>query len=813
MRVELSHLVGRPLAEIRRFYVSIPAYETELELSGEFDGEVALRKPLTDAALALSYLPKHITSVKFSGSYIVSDNVVSEAIEYDADLDYPNHTLYIGLNLPSYTSCLPSSVTSISFAFLSAHISGDYGYSNIALIKAISLLGPHISHVDLSSMEFRGSYVDVQKLCNVIPASVNSCKITSTSWNLPVYVAWVPRTVIHLDLSGSQLLPAEEDESFLRLFATRRQQIASLSLEKTKLGQRAPTELGVLISGLPISLVSLKLNGNNLARLASKELADVLSGLPEGLEEIDLSDNGLLLLAIENLAEALAGLPLHVTRLKLFERNVTTLSLEHLIQRFQVLPAHIDTLDFSDCELFGLSVDDFCGLLQAIPLTVKTLNFSNNFSNVRCFQECAQILANVPTHITTVLLEKNNFGCLDAAGLTEIFKSCPAHIKRFGLSHNGFNTLMISQLQQRLSALPDVILDFSKDNPLQASSRRPTNSLTIGHGLFKTHFVTKKQHQFAALLPVVQQLIQTQQGVNLDIIQHILSFVLGDLSRAMVQRLDTRIIAQTRPEVVTTEVLDLTIRTVNKRLEIAELTQAIVMDFSRCGLNRIENAGLFQQLFGIIPEGTRELNLVGNGFCQTKETLFIFTKALHNIPVDITHLDLSHNGFELFNGEQLQALFVHLPPTVLTVTIAEGKPLRPTIHIAVRYWPHAYETFLTPTLNLLQQARALLDDYTKGDSKFWRFLFLHWARHHIEDIVRLVMRIDNGLITDAQDLLGELALIEPVNKVGSLSRRISFLNSKLLQATAVEQTRLWDNNARLTLNSADEVEMTTLSYY
>jgi len=150
-------------------------------------------------------------------------------------------------------------------------------------------------------------------------------------------------------------------------------------------------------------------------------------------------------------------------------------------------------------------------------------------------------------------------------------------------------------------------------------------------------------------------------------------------------------------------------------------------------------------------------------------------------------------------------LFVQLPPTVLHVKIGDGKPLSPAIHIGVRRWPHSYESLIKPCVDLLLQARALLDDYTKGDSWYWRVFFLHWARHHTDEVARLVMRIDNGLINNTQDLLGELALIEPRNEVRSLGRRISFLTSKSLQATV-------GNRPRLALDAVDEVEMITMSH-
>jgi hypothetical protein len=65
MRVKIKQLEGKDLSQMRDFYARIP--ETERELEFIFDSSVYLEA----AANALLYLPNHVTSVKFSGSYII----------------------------------------------------------------------------------------------------------------------------------------------------------------------------------------------------------------------------------------------------------------------------------------------------------------------------------------------------------------------------------------------------------------------------------------------------------------------------------------------------------------------------------------------------------------------------------------------------------------------------------------------------------------------------------------------------------------------------------------------------------------------
>ena len=52
---------------------------------------------------------------------------------------------------------------------------------------------------------------------------------------------------------------------------------------------------------------------------------------------------------------------------------------------------------------------------------------------------------------------------------------------------------------------------------------------------------------------------------------------------------------------------------------------------------------------------------------------------------------------------------------------------------------------------------------------------LHWNRHHIGEMVRMVHFIDKGLINNMEDLRYELERIKLSNKAGSLACRFSFL--------------------------------------
>ena len=94
-------------------------------------------------------------------------------------------------------------------------------------------------------------------------------------------------------------------------------------------------------------------------------------------------------------------------------------------------------------------------------------------------------------------------------------------------------------------------------------------------------------------------------------------------------------------------------------------------------------------------------------------------------------------------------------------------------------YPTSYELICSQYGTALQKARALLNDYTKGNSGLVRFFHGHWDRHYTKEIGDIVNQIDSGLITSLLQLKTTLALIQPENLQGSAARRIGFINSEL----------------------------------
>jgi hypothetical protein len=336
------------------------------------------------------------------------------------------------------------------------------------------------------------------------------------------------------------------------------------------------------------------------------------------------------------------------------------------------------------------------------------------------------------------------------------------------------------------------LLDFSKDEGVKredamsalSSVNRPQ------YGLFQTRYVLYHQKQFSEYRVILMQLMQAKKILDMDAMTLILKFLLGRVSKSMVQLMKTRILSKTRPEQVSSELLKLTLDMVSERIKKAEQTQSVRMDLSRCGLNRIDNIEMFQTFFKGISEKTTQLSLRGNGLGTDKSKLAFTAEMFKAIPKTITYVDFSDNGLQDSDGEQLRKWFVHLPSTVIWITIDQEKPLSLKSQIACRQWPHYFSSVASGMSDVLLQARTLLNDYTKGDSAFWRFICLHWNRHHTAEVARWVTYMDKGLLTNIQDVLGELERLEKVNETGCLAKRTSFLASQSFLADRARWSRV-----------------------
>jgi len=186
-----------------------------------------------------------------------------------------------------------------------------------------------------------------------------------------------------------------------------------------------------------------------------------------------------------------------------------------------------------------------------------------------------------------------------------------------------------------------------------------------------------------------------------------------------------------------------------------------------------------------------------------KDFIIALPKSIHSIEFIYNSDKTSNNYHNATDAKHLIDMFRYIKPTVsylelnnladlitedtclkqellghIPDTISKELPDQPSFELLKQEWPKSYVNMTQDkTSDKLQQAREILNDYTKGDSVLWRILCGHWNRHHVKDIARLIHYIDKGLISNIEELGEEFEQIQLMNETGSLARRYSFLHS------------------------------------
>jgi hypothetical protein len=163
---------------------------------------------------------------------------------------------------------------------------------------------------------------------------------------------------------------------------------------------------------------------------------------------------------------------------------------------------------------------------------------------------------------------------------------------------------------------------------------------------------------------------------------------------------------------------------------------------------------------------------INNDTMFPQQQVFYFSMVSKD---ETIHANLT-TGFNEWLAKQTQ---IFSPPVPLI------KPSEPT---AVRSYPESYSASFTSGSSKLNSARALLDDYTKGDNAFVRFAFFHWNRHHVDAVADIVRKIDKGQIKNEAQLRVILKNLEEnnvINPDGSIARRISYIVEKLNESAPI----------------------------
>lgn len=214
-------------------------------------------------------------------------------------------------------------------------------------------------------------------------------------------------------------------------------------------------------------------------------------------------------------------------------------------------------------------------------------------------------------------------------------------------------------------------------------------------------------------------------------------------------------------------------------LEVIPL-QITTLQLSHC-LDGSATSDSVRAIFAHLPCSIRSIRL--DGIWSTKKPGF-FSESTNISPEDLAEIVASLPR----TIQKVHIDFLSDPNFDLATYFAELKKLRPPLKPAPVSYAALFPNHLTTEAELMQGARAMLDDYTKGNNAVKRFFHGHWKRHHVVAVNKIVDymqpdRTDWRKITTLDTLRRELNKIKPENPNGSLARRIRYINQRILLAS------------------------------
>ena len=841
MRFELAYLNRKNLSELIDTFSSIPKTDTTVELVGDYNHASLFGSSIITESL--TFLPKHVTSIKFSGKYVYSNNgsdtVVQGTRIVRADVVQgtivragpgnerviPNiENVYcfrrnVGKLLKEFIVKLPGSVHSVQFnlkrnAVYESSVARRTRTTGTQVpmdFKQIfEILPSHITFLDLCQSNLYEDIASLVRMLSSIPRTVYEIRLGRIALGQrtllerhSIYSA-INRDITMVNLSDNEL--GNIDGPFVQFFEGLPANLMVLGLGNNNLSRRGRDDICAIFRELPQKLDHLILSGNRLSLVAAADLAAAFSCLTGTLKKLDLGENGILALSVADFITVMTGLPPTMKWLRLCEGNNHTLSVEVLAARFACIPGQITTLSVSGSNLLGLTLPDFIILLSHLPNTIDTLDLCDNSLCSRDSAELLCLFSNLPASIKTLKLGRNALSSLDDRLLKGIFAALPKTIVAVDIQNNGFDRILHTRLNELLDNFPDIAIAIEVSKlGIRNDGALVIHSPLSNVGLFKPEGQIRHQKEFARTLIVLGQLM-SDKHLNANIMQTILSLLFGRTTPSrmmqMVGKVETAItLISERPPIVITPATELECKhAVHTRISTLVLG-ATKLDLSRCGLNRLDSADKLKSVFRSVPNIIDSLSLRGNGFSYTETNRTMLIDALSSLHPEIKYLDLSDNGFEQDDSARVAQLFSRLPATVKWVSLSQEKPSSPADNIAKRRWPLAYHVLVSESSDILMQARILLDNYTLGDSAMRRFFYGHWNRHHTKEVAKIVKAIDKGHIICIEDLLSELELIDALNPKGSFTRRIAFLYKASFESNHEERAEVDDGVEFLEMSS------------
>lgn len=767
MKFLFSELKSLSLEEICSRFVLIPYHVEEIIIEGDFQKKSYFESSFF--AEALSYLPLQVRTIGFAGQFHYA--------RHQWCLTNPGrYTRHLGDYLAIFTAAVPKHIETLKF---SLHRDIEFEAQGHMIDSAVAnefaaiwtRLPTSVHRLDLSETSFDEPYEDnnILHMYTSFPHSIRYLHLHQFDWGLypqfhrDMILSYCSRNLEFLSFAGHQVLKrfsTKLSSSFSSLYIGNK--LKSLDFSFNHFDEIPFERLKVFFQGLPQHIEQLNFSGNGLAKIP--RINDLIKLLPKKLISLNIANNGLMYLAVDDFFSLCRAIPNTVRSLALFDPIDD--SQQNLVrQNYELIPSWVNELSFSQAGAKVLQ------RIESLPPHIHALNLAQNQIFTMERSELILLFQHLPKTINYLNLAQNQLMLLPSTVAATLMSALPPHIKEVNLEKNGLIACEPTRLHAWLRALPDRLYRLDQDSLrlghdgqfFHIGSRQPDT-------YFKPVSRIRLQNQASRFLLVMGQMAR-QKHLSAQILFSVCTY----LCEQACDSIHLESLCRKSLGIISSKLTPSFVDIFNLLKVRLSQQKDGYLDLSFCGMHVLKLEKDFKQLFWMIPKTVVILNLRHNSLNHCSKTFAAFAQALKHLPASIRYLDLSANGFAQESSIRLGQKFANLPVTIQYLQLGHQRPvsLRATMD-RLLFPSHFYQLYARPSA-LIDKIVALLNDYSQSNSRFKRLVYGYWNRRHLPEVNRLLFWIAKGYLTEIQDILQHINLLNLANESGALAKISSFL--------------------------------------
>jgi hypothetical protein len=770
MKFLLDELNQKSYSDLKLIFLKIPRHQNQVTFQGHFK---RFYFSYQHTHYFFSYLPEHIHTIHFNC--------------YDFISEYLTEMVAV---LPAWIHTIKMNFT---FSTVNHHIWAERNKVIQEIKNYFEKIPQHIQTLDFSSMKLTDNPDDNELILSFIPKHIKKLQLPNIDFGSLLaptrgrLLDNIPKTIEALSFEDNDIVSDRTKPNLNRIFDSHFPNITSLSLERKDLSfDRNPLYFRSIMSSIAAAMPrirQLNLRDNNFGILVKEmSFAKCLQVVPSQVMDIDLGKNGIFSHGIIKFCLAFQDLPLSIKAIDLGD-DISKLHLNEVQMCIFSLPSQIEILKMTKIPFMGLTADNFSVLIGHIPPHVHTFDISNNQLNTINVHDIVRVFNKIPKHVHTLVLKNNFLSTLSVEHFRTLMQALPRTIKCIDLSENGFESLNHALMNGYFDVIPDVevVLDFSK---VGLSLNQGIVNMTIPSPNVIRPRKLYHQAERAQMLIGLAQISQAKK-LPLACVEHIGDYIFGKHRSYSFSARVKHISTQQNVSQQTGQLYRSLDTIAAVRRESAQNFGYSILDYSMMGYFLSDKLQMIDAIKNI-PQSIRCVNLSFNRCSYSMESRQRTQEAFQFFPAHVELIDLRGNGFEFMEPVHLQEWLGQIPKDI-KILLTKEIPATLTHYLLRMDAPEFYRTMIGNYTKFLDKARILLNDYTQGDSIWMRLLMGYWNRNHIQDVDRVVMKIELGLIQNIRDVFHEFMKISLKNGTGALAKSLMFL---ILELERAENTDL-----------------------